>query len=86
MSKIHLLSSIDPLKEHVGHTAACGKLVPNAEFKFFFEGELPTNLWEAISSITTCRKCLAADLTGKYVYGIADGRMLEPGEIANARN
>lgn len=74
MPKTHLISSAEPLKEHQDLVAACGAKVTKAEFRFFFnDGELPTRIWEALSAITTCGKCLKKDLDGKYVYGISEG-------------
>jgi hypothetical protein len=80
LAKTHLISSAEPLKERQDRVAACGKTVPNAEFRFFFEGELPSRLLEALGSITTCGKCMKRDLDGKYVYGIAAGERDGSGE------
>lgn len=73
MAKTHLKSSAEPLTEGTDQIAACGKLVKKAEFRFFFDGDLPARFLEAIGSITTCGKCMKCDLDGKYVYGIAEG-------------
>jgi hypothetical protein len=75
--KAHFASSDDPLKEGETLTALCGASVPNAEFlitwsKSFRWGEKIRDLIreEFWSSIGNCKKCLIAELTGRYVYGI----------------
>lgn len=76
--KAHLFISDMPERDNQTLMALCGKEVPSAKFVFVFDQSFDQHC--NINVLTTCRKCLQAELNQRYVYGLVSGQQLITGE------
>lgn len=70
--KCHFANHTEPLKEGVDLTAACGEVVPLAQFAMFADQEL-VSVEQLRNAIGLCRQCRHEDLPARLVYVIFTG-------------
>lgn len=84
--RAHLLSSSDPLPSGVPQVANCGLEIIDPEFVFFFDTSIPANsrAFELLSPLLHCRKCIAAPMNERYLYGMVSRAEMKHGETEAA--
>lgn len=74
MTRVHFLSSDEPLREGQTAVAQCGAVVPNIVFVYLMDYDAMVSPNDVGVFKGQCHKCLSRKWTGRRIYAFANGQ------------